>query len=422
MAIPTGAIFIWTGTNASIPSGWERVTDLDDRFTKGNTDGSTNPNVTGGNSTHTHTGTSHTHTMASHTHTVSYGGASGTNEDSGSSDQNGVANGHGHPSQTSGSPTNVSVSSVSVTYTAVSNNPPYYEVIFIKPTTVASGLPQYTIGLYNDSDFVSSNTGKFNGYYECDGNNSTPDLRNKYLKGASSGGDAGGTGGSTTNNHTLTHTHSVSHDHAQLTTPLSAGPFNDNTGGSDMASRNHTHTTTINTDSLTTSDTPSTTTTETVEPAYRKLLALQNRSTSPYTPVGIIGMWLGTLTSVPSNFELVTSMYDKHLKISLDNTEIGNTGGSNTHTHASSSHTHASIGHSHTGSTSVFGVDTRHDGNGQGGVRNHNHSVSTSTENITLDSATTTADSSNNEPEYRTVAFIKYKGEKGGAFLFNFTR
>jgi len=419
MAISNGVIFIWTGTNAGIPAGWERVTALDVRFPKAVANTSTEPNVTGGSDTHTHTGSSHTHTMASHTHTVSYGTSAGINRDNGTNDRDGIANGHSHPSQTSGGPTNVSVSSESVTYTSVSNNPPHYEVIYITPTTSAGGLPNLALALSEDTSFVN-NTGKYNGYYICDGNNSTPNLANKYLKGAGTGNNAGGTGGSTTNNHSLSHTHSISHAHAQLTTPLSTGPFNESTSGSsDMASKFHTHTTTINTTNSSTSDTPSTTTTETVEPAYKKLLAIQNRSGTVYTPLGIIGMWLGTLANIPTNFEIISTMDDKHLKIASNVGEIGNTGGSNTHTHASSTHTHSAVSHSHTGSTSTFGSDTRHDGNAQGGVRDHTHAVTVSTENLTLNAGSTTADSSSNEPEYRTVAFIKYLGEKGASILLN---
>jgi hypothetical protein len=189
-----------------------------------------------------------------------------------------------------------------------------------------------------------------------------------------------------------------------------------------MASKTHTHTTTINSASNSTSDTPSTTTSENVEPAFKKLLALQNRSGTIYTPVGIIGLWLGTIANIPGNFEIVSSMYGNHLKITNTNGDIGNTGGSNTHTHASSSHTHSAISHNHTGSTSVFGANTRHDGNAQGGIFNHTHAVTVSSTNLVLDSADTTADSSSNDPEFRTVAFIKYKGEKGGSFIFNLLR
>ena len=61
MAISNGVIFIWTGTNASIPAGWERVTSLDSKYPKAITNTSTEPNTTGGSDTHSHSATA-THT------------------------------------------------------------------------------------------------------------------------------------------------------------------------------------------------------------------------------------------------------------------------------------------------------------------------------------------------------------------------
>ena len=65
-SVPNGVIFIWTGTNASIPTGWERVTTLDGRYIKA-TANAVNPNVTGGNATHTHTSTAHTYIKCTRT-------------------------------------------------------------------------------------------------------------------------------------------------------------------------------------------------------------------------------------------------------------------------------------------------------------------------------------------------------------------
>ena len=59
MNIKNGIIFIWTGTNASIPTGWSRVTSMDDKYLKGTANG-VNPNVDGGATTHTHTSPTHT--------------------------------------------------------------------------------------------------------------------------------------------------------------------------------------------------------------------------------------------------------------------------------------------------------------------------------------------------------------------------
>jgi len=421
--ITNGVIFIWTGTNASIPAGWSRVTDLDDRFPKGNLDGLTNPNVTGGALTHTHTGTSHNHTMASHTHTTSYAPSNNLNSTLTESGNDGAENGHTHIAVTSSGPVNVSVSSSSVTYSSVSNNPNFYTVIYITPSTTAGGIPNLSVGLSDDSSFVN-NTGKYNGYYNCDGNNSTPNLTQRYLAGASTGANAGTTGGSQTNSHTLTHTHTVSHNHSDqqsgTVTPATI-TVNRSGSGSDCPTETHTHNTSYSSTNTDTSDSPSTSTPENVEPAYKALLAIQNRSLTTYTPVGIIGLWLGTLANIPQNFEIVSSMYDRHLKIGSVVGDIGVTGGSNTHTHASSSHTHNAISHTHT--ISVANHSSTSDNSGSAprtSLRSHGHPGSSATSvNAVLDSANTSADSSSNEPEYRTVAFIKYKGETGGSFIFN---
>ena len=101
--IPTGGIILWSGSVASIPSGWflcdgnNNTPDLRGRFVVG-AGGAYNPGVTGGANTHNHdlqnhvhyvnsVGTdhthwmAHTHTMANHQHYISFN--SGDNSDGG---------------------------------------------------------------------------------------------------------------------------------------------------------------------------------------------------------------------------------------------------------------------------------------------------------------------------------------------------
>jgi len=427
MAISNGVIFIWTGTNAGIPAGWERVTDLDVKYPKAVSNTSTEPNTTGGADTHTHTSPAHSHTELNHTHTISLA-LTGANYGRPGNNEN--MDDHTHASHQSGNVVGGGLSSVTSTYSSVSNNPPHYEVIYITPTTVAGGLPNLALALSEDTGFVN-NTGKYNGYYICDGNNSTPNLANKYLKGAGTGANAGGTGGSTTNVHTLTHTHSVTaHSHSAVTSPSTTpSQTTDGWGGvptggySPSFNTAHTHTTSLNSTTPVITGTVTLTCSETVEPAYKKLLAIQNRSGTVYTPTEIIGLWLGTIANIPSNFEIISTMNDKHLKIASNVGEIGNTGGSNTHTHTNT-HNHTAS-HTHTGTSSQH---PNYDDNnfsafyttGNSVLQTTTHPVTVASATSTYSTETTTADSSSNEPEYRTVAYIKYKGETGGAFLLNF--
>lgn len=405
-------ILIWPSTNASIPAGFSRVTDLDDKFIKGYGDEAVN--TTGGNESHTHTSTaSHSHTIPAHTHTITFSAYTGSNIDSGASNQDGAANPHNHAPISSGAVNNASCSSISATYTAAASNnnrPPYYDVIFIQRTSGTSGVPDDAVVLWDSATIPS-------GWYFCDGANSTPNLANKYLRGASAGGNSGGTGGATNHSHVLTHStgHSVSHGHAQVTSGVANTERNDSENiNYDMVRWNHTHTVSLNTYNQSTSSSPTVTTTETVEPEYRKLAAIQNQTGSDAVVLGMIALWLGSEGSVPYGWDVYSTQNNKYLKIGSDVSEIGNTGGNNTHTHANNTHTH-DISHSgHTATVSGHSNQTRHDNNSQGGQRADaaTHATTISTATLNLDNATTSAQSSNNEPPYRTVIYIKYTGAK----------
>jgi len=66
--VPSGVIAMWSGTLATIPSGWhlcdgaDGTPDLRNRFVYG-TAASENPGATGGATTHSHTVNSHTHSV-----------------------------------------------------------------------------------------------------------------------------------------------------------------------------------------------------------------------------------------------------------------------------------------------------------------------------------------------------------------------
>lgn len=417
MLIKNGIIFIWTGTHAGIPAGWSRVTDMDDKYPKG-TASATNPNTTGGSATHSHTSTAHSHGVYNHTHTIylSSGISGGNTTDSFNT---GSQYNHDHAAHTSSGIDSSSVSSPAATYSSISNDPVFYNVIYITPSTGASVIPSGVIAL------ADSAKTKFN---ICDGTLGTPNLVGKFLKGASASANAGTIGGSTTNVHSLIHTHAVNHHHAASNTPDVSAFTGRSQSGPATLPWGHGHTVYPDWSYLSTGDTPSLTTTETVEPAYTGLLAVQAISNSS-PEIGIICLWKGLLSAIPSGWKLcdgasgTIDMRGKHLKIVGTVGTVGATGGSNTHTHASQSHTHTSISHSHTVPNVGHSGGSASRGSG-GPPRTVNgqtyHTVSTSSNNLDMSATATTADIVSNEPPYRTVAFIKlmYKIEQG-AFILN---
>lgn len=411
--IPTNVILIWTGTNASIPSLWSRETTLDGKFPKAW--GSENPNTTGGASTHTHTSPAHSHTMVNHTHTYTLSTVSPTGNSTRLRDAGGDAlrDAHDHQLSTSGAVSGGTTSSDAITYEATSNNPPYHEVIFIKASAGAV-LNTDMVGLWSQATVPTN-------WIACDGGSSSPDLRNKYLRGASTGGDAGTLGGGYINTHGITHTHSATnHSHVASPSAIRHGGTENDGGGLavNAVHKGHSHSVPMDNTSIappTYSD--SLVTAETVEPAYTKLLAIQ-RKTGGKAEKGLIGLWLGTVASIPAGWIIcdgnngTPNMQDRFLKIANDTSEIGNTGGSNTHTHSAQSHTHGTTDHTHT-ATCPAHVAGQNDNPGGSAVyaptpaQTPTHLVqNVSTATASWDSALTTADSSANQPEYRTCVYI----------------
>ena len=411
MIFKQGVILIWAGTNASIPTGWTRETGLDGVFPKG-TANATNPDVTntGGNATHTHTSPQHNHTMANHVHAIQVSAttASPTSNNAGAGTGH-AQNKHTHTSFNSGNPSSVTVGQTALSYGSMSNNPPYYEVIYIKPSADTDTLPNSVIYLADTTYTIPT------GHYACGGANSTPNLANIYPRGAGTSGNAGGTGGATANTHDISHAHTVSHQHASATSG------NATLGGVATSAHEasvayaHTHAITLNADTTATGTTSlSLTPSEVVEPAYTKLLAVQKQSGS--VSLGMIAMWGGTLANIPSGWILcdgsatTVDMRSRYLKLTATQSEAGNTGGANSHTHASQNHAHTNIAHTHGipqqthTATSTVGDGSTYYGEPATAV----HATATSgSANYSLDNAGTTADSSSNEPSYRTVAFIK---------------
>jgi len=410
--IAPNIILMLDDDHANIPSGYTRETTLDSKYIKG-TANATDPNDTGGNSTHTHTGvSSHNHALNAHTHTGTSGARNGgasvlAPSGSGVSQLN-----HTH-TYTTGAKSGGDASSTTANYGAFSNDPNYYTVIFIKASAYTT-IPNNAIVLGS----ATSRSGLV--FHSASAN--------KFLKGAGTGANAGSTGGSTTNVHNINHTHTVnSHTHASANTNgASSQASGTNASPWNVPSGSHYHTATVGAGTQAINAYTNLTTTETVEPAFTTLNAFKNESGSGKMPtVGDIALWLGTLATIPVGWKLcdgsdgTPDMRGRYYK-NPSSASASTTGGSNTHSHASQGHTHTSNG-GHTHSVSFGNQSAKWQAPGGSILSNkdeHNHlTANSNSTTATYASGNTSANSSNNEPEYRTVAFIQFEFATGGGSI-----
>jgi len=178
---------------------------------------------------------------------------------------------------------------------------------------------------------------------------------NAYLRGAAVGADGGTSTSASSHNHTYSHNHTHStgsHTHAagntSSTVALSSSFGN---SGADQAGTtdNHSHASTGTSASAThgaqnTSSSTADADSQTPEPSYYKLQTVQATGAAA-APGGIIALW--TTTSPPTGWVACDGTsgtpningFGGFIKGANGTGEIGNTGGSNTHTH-SGTHSH----------------------------------------------------------------------------------
>lgn len=416
--IAPNIILLWAGTNASIPSGFSRETSLDSKYPKSS--GGEAPNTTGGSNTHSHTATTHGHNLNAHTHAVILSHTSGPPNASSRNDT--AADNHGHVTENIGGTSGGSLQNTVVTWSSVNHEPPYFEVIFIKATSF-SLVPASSVGLFNSATIPSN-------FAFCDGAAGTPDMRNRYIKGAAAAGDGGTTGGSLNHSHSVTHGHTANgHTHSQDSGLRDNGGNRGIPGSNTGSTQGHRHTVTLNStaDTVNSYTNTSAGSADTVEPDYRKVLAVQNTSAGLVTvPFGLIALWLGTVATIPPGWYIcdgtkgTPNLQDKFIKIANTTGEIGNTGGSNTHTHSAISHTHTATGtHTHSGSTGGPTATLSADSGGEGyATSTHTHALgSVSSETASYDNTLIDADTVSNQPAYRTAAYIQFAFPIGGSAL-----
>ena len=412
--IPNGLVFLWPDTAASIPDGWSRVTELDSKYPKGVATTGTQPGTTGGAASHTHTVTAHTHDT-SHLHTTTGNTSAGVGAVSsadGSAGNTAIATTHVHTTPSTASTTVVS-GSTSPTIGTANNDPARLDVVFIESNGQPLGVPDGALALTPDTSLSG-----WTDYANATG---------RFLKGAAPAGNGGATAASALDNHTHSigaHTHTgTSHGHTSnktgtvnSTLSLFAGP------NSVTWTISHSHPISIGSTSTASlasggADTSGASSLGTTEPPYVNVRVKENTSGDVSLPVGLIGIWRGSLGSIPDHWALcdgtggtpdLIARYPKGATSS-----IGSTGGSlDPHTHTSPSHTHTTSGHAHTmtvgaqngGTANVSATATVSVSNG---THTHTHGNTDSTTPTVANSTSGTLASTTSEPPYEEVAFVQ---------------
>lgn len=227
-------------SNFLVCDGNDGAPDLVNRYVLGAT-ASGDGGATGGAATHTHTEAGHTHTQNSHTHADSNFGNS-------SAVQNGTANALGTSAVRSGHHQATNIQTVTATnqnatatFSTESSDFSYMKLFPIQAAGAGFEVdfPETCIVPYVGTDLSVLTAA---GWYYCDGQNGTPDLRSRYVKGTILQKEIGETGGSNTHLHTsIAHTH-TQNSHTHTFTESRTGIITIANTGVFVATSAHTHT------------------------------------------------------------------------------------------------------------------------------------------------------------------------------------
>jgi hypothetical protein len=420
--IPADLILGWPDTAASIPSGWTRVTALDDTLPRGAT-ASTTPIATGGSDTHSHTNLSHSHAVSSHSHSV--GGSTGTSNSSTTSARfNGASkpqadqpHSHTRPSAT-GSYTSFHTGTSAPGTSSTDNAPATLSVIWIKSDGAQANYPVGVLGWATEA--VSGWT-------------THADSSGRFLRGATASGDGGGTAGGATHTHTVNvHAHNgATHDHSIGSTSLSNPSSSIEAGTGSSTPRwlpRHTHP--MDVGSADTGDTTSvsggTTGATNLEPPNRRLRVLQNAGGG--TQTRIIGLYTGDIGSLDPLLTWCdgsggTPDMRGWFAREAGSDSVNSTGGSTSHTHTLGTHIHNIGNHTHTtnvlaSSTTSYEAPSFGD-LGSSPTTGHDHSSgSTGNASPTISAGGSgSTNSSDHIPAYTEVHFVRLDGTISGGPL-----
>lgn len=412
--VPDGMIIGWPSTAASIPSGWTRVSALDDKYVRGST--ADVSGATGGSTSHTHTTTSHSHTGGDHSHSLG-GNTGSSNASTISARFNGASQTQADQPHThtrtgsTGSAGSFTTGSASPDAGSVSNYPSSYTVIWIESDGTPTAFPIGGVAFSVES---------------VDGWSGDAAFTSRYLRGATAGADGGSSDGSSSHMHSVdAHSHTGSdHSHSISGTGLS-DPLSSIEAGYGSSSPKwlprHTHPMSAGTSSTgsTSSDSGGATSTAGGEPLNKRVNIITNTAGGLQTRV--IGLFRGDAATLPATLTRcdgssgTPDMRDWFAR-DRGSDSINSTGGTATHSHTAASHTHTFSSHTHTTSvgtstTTSFYKPTYGD-LGNSPTTDHTHSsgdTGSATPSVSSTSiGVTSADS--HVPPYEDVHFARVDG------------
>lgn len=347
---------LWPSTDASIPVGWSRDTDFDDRFLQVRDTNFLGP-VNGGDENHTHPNDPHTPIGETHLHDSNSGGrglgASDSSRISGVSPFGLPAFSHSTSSRDSPNATIVyDANTIDVNVNKAI--PPSYRVIIIKPDDGLQSFPDGAVAFLNGVTIPT-------GFNKLDGNNSTPDLTDgRFLFGAETGQDGNTFEGSQTHEHIDLNVHR--HDDNPNTHGTFRAGFTTATVFSlsliVVMSRNFDHhniTLDVNTNGATDVNTVIINDGNS-SPDFIELLGVQNTSGGSLSSFDeIVLPFVGFPAQIPVGWVQVTGdAVDRQIKITVNTSDINNLDGNtfDSHTTEPDRHKH-NIGHAHDVNTQV---------------------------------------------------------------------
>ena len=432
--IPAGIGIWWPSSVGTIPGGWDRDTDFDDRFPKGTAAGVDPGTQTGGGATHIHGSDDHHHRLSSHAH--DYQTTDGTaGGDGGGGGTTVPLMAHYHTG-TSGAVAGGDSGEYNSPWAAESSLPNNYVAIYIESDGTPTEFPSGCLLYYRNA---SAPTGWTNHVAS----------REKFVVGASSGAGASSPADPSTHNHSPdgSHTHTAdtsTHTHGNSESGPSSGGDTQKSSTSESYNVPGKDTHTINMTGSTSSATATATTggdtgNYTNLPLYHTLLGI-TADAGDWLEDAIV-MWTGTLSAAAAlddwqlcdGSDSTPDLRGRFIRMCASGGgDLNNRAGDTGHDHTNpSGHAHATSG-THDGgflSTGSSGYASSYQ-IGTTGARSHSHYAPyadpgphfASTEQVSpgfdadVQPVDTTADT---QPPFKCVAYLQAPEEPvAGGFGF----